>query len=95
MYRKEYYEKNKEKFREYSDNWRENNYDKFKEYQKNYYKKNKEKIVEKQKEWRGNNKDKWIQALSNCRRRRVEKLREEGVTNAWGVVIKGAKPKYK
>ena len=72
-----------------------NSTDKIKVYHKKYFQENKEKVYEKQREWRKNNKEKWIKSLSDSRKRRVEKLKEEGVTNPWGVVINGSKPKYR
>lgn len=56
--RKEYYEKNKDKFAERSKEYRENNKELIKSDKKNYYKKNKEKISEKSKEYCENNKEK-------------------------------------
>lgn len=95
MYRKEYYEKNKEKFHQQMKEYRDKNIDKLKKYQKKYFQENKEQIYEKQKEWRSNNKEKWIKSLADSRKRRIERLKEEGVTNPWAVVTKGSKPKYK
>ena len=75
--------------------YRNKNADKIKEYQQKYFKENKDEIYAKQKEWRKNNKNKWIKSIGDCRKRRVERLKEEGVTNPWSVVVKGAKPKYR
>lgn len=95
MYRKEYYEKNRDKFKGYSQKYREKNLGRLKEYQKKYFQENKEDIYEKQKEWRKNNKEKWIKAIGDSRRRRIERMREEGITNPWGVLMRGSKPKYR
>ena len=71
------------------------NLDKIKIYRQKYFQENKEQIYAKQKEWRNKNKDKWLKSISDSRKRRIEKLKEEGVLNPWGVVIRGSKPKYK
>lgn len=74
---------------------RKKNDDKIKKYNKQYYKKNKEKILEKQKEWKNNNKEKLVMYATKSRNKRIERLKEEGVINPWGVVMRGSKPKYK
>lgn len=93
-YRKKYYETHKEQFNEYQKRWNEKNKEKVKEMHHNYYLNNKEKFYEKHKEWSKKNKKRKVELVSQCRRRRVDRLRAEGCTNAWSVVIKGAKPKY-
>ena len=95
MYRKEYYENNKEKFKGYADSYRKKNSDRVKAYQRKYFKENKEEVYAKQKEWRSENKDKWLKSLSDSRKRRIERMREEGITNPWGVIMRGSKPKYR
>ncbi len=50
-YMKEYREKNNEKLKEYIDNWRLENVDKFQLGRKNWYEKNKEEIVKKNYEY--------------------------------------------
>lgn len=95
MYRKEYYEKNRDKFKEYHSRYYGKHKEQVKEYQKKYFQENKEDVYEKQKEWRNNNKDKWIKAIGDSRKRRIERMREEGITNPWGVLMRGSKPKYR
>lgn len=70
------------------------NKEKKKQYAKKYYEKNKEKIYEQQKEWRKNNKEKLSQYSSKYRKIRIERMRQEGILNPWGVVMRGSKPKY-
>ena len=65
-----------------------------KKYQKEYYEKNKDKIYEKHTEWRKNNRDKLVKSAVESRKRRIERLKEEGVLNPWGVVMRGSKPRY-
>lgn len=95
MYRKDYYDSHKEKYKEYGSNYRNKNRDKVRAYQKKYFQEHKEEITNQQKEWRKNNKDKWIKAIGDSRRRRVERLKEEGCTNPWMVVTRGAAPRYR
>lgn len=95
MYRKEYYEENKDKFARYAKKYYEKHKAELKEYHKKYFKENKEKIYEKQREWRESNNDRVVKSICNSRKRRIEKLKEEGVTNPWGVVMRGSKPVYK
>ena len=56
-YQKEYYKKNKEKFKEYRKEWNEKNPDYYKERQKEYREKNKDKVSAYKKEWYQNNKE--------------------------------------
>lgn len=93
-YNKEYYQKNKEQIREYSKKWRENNIEKCKETQKKWYENNKEEIYKKQREYQKANKKRFSELCQNSRRRKVQKLREQGVTNAWAVAVKGEEPRY-
>lgn len=93
-YSKEYYQKNKEKFRNWSKKWRENNLDRCNEYAREYYQKNKEEIYVKQREYQKKNKERFSELCQNSRRRRVSRLREQGVKNAWAVVTKGEEPRY-
>lgn len=79
MYRKEYYEENK---------------DLIKEINKRYYEKNKDKYKEWNKKWREEHKKEFAKLCRESRRKRVEELRANGVCNAWGVVIKGEEPRY-
>lgn len=74
---------------------RKTNYDRQKKYNQQYYAKNKDKIYEKQKEWRANNREKLVQSAIKSRKKRIEDLKEKGVLNPWGVVMRGSKPKYK
>lgn len=74
---------------------RKQNLDKLKQYHKKYYQEHKEEIHAKQKEWRDKNKEKWIKSLCDSRKRRIERLKADGVTNPWGVVMRGSKPKYR
>ena len=94
MYRKEYYENNKEKFKEYNKRHYEKFKDEVREHQKKYYEENKEKIYAKQQEWRTNNRDKCTKYAHDGRHKRIEKLKQKGVINPWGVVMRGSKPKY-
>lgn len=69
-----------------------------KEYTKKYYQDHKDKFNENLKKWINKseeNKKRFINSCNESRRRRVEKLREQGCTNAWVVVNRKAKPKYK
>ncbi len=74
---------------------RKQNLDRLKQYHKKYYQEHKEEIYEQQKEWRKNNKDKVLKSIAESRKRRIERLKADGVTNPWGVVIRGSKPKYR
>ncbi len=74
---------------------RKQNYDKLKRYQKKYYERNKDKIYEQHTEWRANNREKLVKCAVDSRKRRIERLKEEGVLNPWGVVMRGSKPRYK
>lgn len=74
---------------------RKQNCDKIKRYQKKYYEENKNKIYEQHTEWRKNNREKLVKCAVDSRKRRIERLREEGVLNPWGVVMRGSKPRYK
>lgn len=93
-YKQEYYQKNKDKFREWNKRWREQNPEKAKEISHKYWVENKERLYQQQREYQKANKERFVELCNNSRRRRVEKLRAEGVTNAWAVVTKGDKPKY-
>lgn len=66
-----------------------------KEYDKKYYQEHKEYIDKRNREWRKNNKDKVLKSIYKSRKKRVEKLREQGVSNAWNVVVNGVEPRYK
>lgn len=66
-----------------------------KKYYQDYYKNNKDKYLENAQKWQKNNKDKYLKSIQKSRRKRVEKLREQGITNAWNVVLYGKEPKYK
>jgi hypothetical protein len=59
-YSKEYYEENKEKIKNYSEEWRINNKEKLKEHSKEYYEKNKDKINDYSKKYKEQNKEKMI-----------------------------------
>lgn len=63
-------------------------------YAKEYYEKNKDKIYEQQTKYRKANSKKVSKLAQDSRKRRVEKLKEQGCTNPWYVVLKGAEPKF-
>ena len=94
-YDKEYYQKNKEKELEKNKEYKIEHKDFYKEYYKKYYQKHKKEMTENSKRWGENNKEKKYQIIQKSRRKRVEKLREQGITNAWNVVLYGKEPKYK
>jgi hypothetical protein len=56
--KKEYYENNKEKIKDYGKDYKENNKDKIKEQNNQYRENNKEKIKEQRKQYRKNNREK-------------------------------------
>lgn len=93
-YSKEYYQTHKEQYREYSRKWREENPEKFKKARQKWYQENKEEIYRKQREYQKAHKEHFSKLCQNSRRKKVEKLRQEGVKNAWAVVVKGEEPKY-
>lgn len=93
-YSKEYYQSHKEQYREYNKKWIEKNKKKFKESQQKWYREHKEEIYKKQREYQKANKKRFSELCQNSRRRKVQKLREQGVTNAWAVAVKGEEPKY-
>lgn len=93
-YSKEYYQKHKEQYKENNKKWIEKNREKFKESQKKWYQENKEEIYRKQREYQKANKKRFSELCQNSRRRKVQRLREQGVKNAWAVVVKGEDPKY-
>ena len=69
--KKEYYQANKDKIKEY----KENNKDKIKEYNKKYYQANKDKIINRVKEYKKNNKDK----IKEQQRQYYEKNRDNEI----------------
>ena len=87
----------KEKQKEYMREYRKKNREKMNEYARKYYEEHKEEIGEKNKKHHAKfiENHNWSEYCSNVRKKRVERLREEGCINAWSVVTKGDKPKYK
>jgi nitrogen fixation/metabolism regulation signal transduction histidine kinase len=69
--------------------------EKQKKYLQEYYQLNKERLDAKYNKWKKENKAKFIKSCCDSRKRRVERLREQGCTNAWSVVGRGVKPKFK
>ena len=94
-YMKEYYKKNREKINENHRKYYEQNKEKLKETSHNYYVKNKDKMRDSNKEWIKNNKQRFRELCYKSRKKRADNLRQQGVINAWNVVNKGDKPKYK
>jgi len=74
---KEYYEKNKDKIKEYQKNYDKKNKDKVKDYQKEYREKNKEKLSELQKEYNEKNKEKLAEQKKEYNKKNKEKLAEQ------------------
>ena len=76
QYRKEYYQKNKERLRsrqtEYMKKYREENEEKMKQYQRDYYNKNREKIKEYLRNYQRENRDK----INSYHRKYNDKNRE-------------------
>jgi hypothetical protein len=65
QWRKEYYQKNKEKLNQKRKEYYENNTDKIKEYEKQWREKNKDKLKENQKQYNKKNKDKLKEKRQN------------------------------
>lgn len=94
-YNHKYYIEHKERYKEYHKKYYNKRKNENPNYFKEYYEKNKEKIYEYNSKWRKNNSKQFAQLVHNARKRRVERLREQGCTNAWMVVTRGDKPKFK
>ena len=60
---KEYYLKNKDKYKEWNKQWRLNNKELKKEYDKKWYQKNRELSIERAVEWNKNNKEKYDESV--------------------------------
>lgn len=93
-YSKEYYKKNKDKFKQYRKKYVEDHKEEIKEKQKKYYENHKERIRQAQKEYLLRNKGRFNKNYAESRKRRIERLRNEGITNPWSVVMNKAEPKY-
>lgn len=92
-YRKKWYQEHKEETIETNNKWKEKNRDKVRNYSKEYMKSH----PEIGKKCYNNFKEKhnWSKYCSDARKRRAERLKEQGITNVWGVIVRGEKPKYK
>ena len=73
---REYYQKNKEKLREYKKKWARDNPEKRKATNKKYYQKNKEKIIAKDKQWQKDNPEKIYIINKRYRKNNKEKVNE-------------------
>lgn len=76
-YRKEYYQKNKDRITEKHKNYRNENQEKLKEKKKEYYEQNKEQIKEKKREYYKQNKDRAKEYGKNYRSENKEKIKEK------------------
>lgn len=74
VYRREYYQKNKEKIKKYIKEWGEKNAEKLKNNRKIYYLKNKEKMNEATKKYYYNNKEKMNKKANKWRQNNAERF---------------------
>ena len=90
-------QENKEKVREYNRKWQQENKEKMYEANKRWRKNNPEKVkeIEKRTHQRFIETHNWSKYVSERRKARVQRLREQGVKNAWAVVINGKEAKYR
>ena len=74
-YKREYYQKNKEKIKARTKKWREDNRDRYLETNHKYYSENKEKILTKTKEWQNTNKDRRKIIWTRYREKNIDRAR--------------------
>lgn len=65
------------------------------EYMKKYRLEHREEMIATIHRWKENNKERYFKNIYDWRKAKVNELREQGVSNAWGVVNYGEKAKYK